>query len=141
MRTVMYKFVLPAKSRSQLARAVLCAVIAALCLGAWSTASAQQDVGYIFGTVTDQTGAAVPNAKVIITRQATALAQSIATNETGYYVSQPLQVGPYTVSVDAAGFTPTIIRNLEVDAAARVQANVTLHVGSASANITVQDTP
>lgn len=137
----MFNFVLRAKRRSQLARAALCVVIAVLCLGAWSTASAQQDVGHIFGTVTDQTGAGVPNAKVVITRQATGLAQTIASNETGYYVSQPLQVGQYTVSVDAEGFTSTAIRNLEVDAAARVQANVTLHIGSASANIIVQDTP
>jgi hypothetical protein len=104
-------------------------------------ASAQQDTGHIFGTVTDQTGAAVPSAKVTVTWQSTGLAQTLTTNETGYYVSQPLQVGQYTVSAVAAGFTPTAIRNITVDAAARVQANVTLHVGSASANVTVQDTP
>jgi hypothetical protein len=127
--------------RTPLKGALLCAVFAILCVCTGRQALAQQDVGYIFGTVTDQTGAAVPNAKVTVTWQATGLALTVNTNETGYYVSQPLQVGQYTVSADATGFTPTAIRNLTVDAAAHVQANLALHIGSASANITVQDTP
>ena len=113
----------------------------AVCFGASSIASAQTDVGYILGTVTDQTGAAVSGANVTITWQSTGLSQTALTNGTGFYTSQPLQVGQYTVSVAMPGFTPTAIRNLIVDAASHVQANVTLHVGAASANITVQDTP
>lgn len=141
MRTVKMKFDRLARRRSQLARAALSALFVILCLGAWNTASAQQDVGYIFGTITDQTGAAVPHAKVTITRQTTGLNQTVNTNETGYFVSQPLQVGQYSVSAETAGFTPTKISNLEVDAAARAQANLVLHIGSASAEVTVQATP
>ncbi|MDR3723106.1 MAG: TonB-dependent receptor [Terracidiphilus sp.] len=116
-------------------------MVAILCLCVGQAAYAQQDLGHIFGTVTDQTGAAVPNAKVTITWQATGLSQTVTSNETGYYVSQPLKVGQYTVSAEAAGFTISVIRNLEVDAAARVQANLALKIGSASSNIVVQDTP
>jgi len=113
----------------------------AICFGASRMASAQTDVGYILGTVTDQSGAAVTGATVTITWQSTGLAQTVVTNATGYYSSQPLQVGQYTVSVAMPGFTPTAIRNLIVDAASHVQANLTLHVGSASANVTVEATP
>lgn len=106
-----------------------------------ATAHAQQDVGYVLGTVADPTGAAVVGAKVTITWQSTGLAQTLITNGTGFYMSQPLRVGQYTVTAEKSGFASSSIRNLSVDAAARVQANLTLQVGSASTNVTVQATP
>jgi hypothetical protein len=113
----------------------------AVMVAAGLSATAQQDVGYIQGTVTDQTGAAVAGAQVTVTWQSTGLKQNTVTNETGFYTSQPLQVGQYTVTVDQNGFNPTTIHNLVVDAAAHVQANITLHVGTSSSNVTVQGTP
>ena len=113
----------------------------ALAAAAGLSARAQQDVGYIQGTVTDQTGAALANAKVTITWQSTGLQQNMVTNETGFYTSQPLQVGQYTVTVELNGFTSAAIHNLIVDAAAHVEANLTLHVGASSSNVTVEGTP
>lgn len=119
-------------------RAILCLTLLAY---VGNVASAQQDVGYILGTVTDQTGAAVAGAKVTITWQSTGLSQTLMTNETGFYSSQPLQVGQYTVTAEKQGFSSSAIRNLIVDAAAQVQANLTLKVGSATMHVTVQATP
>jgi len=116
-------------------------LLLAFCIGAGQIASAQQDVGYILGTVTDQTGAALSGASVTITWQSKGLSQTVTTNATGFYTSEPLQVGQYSVSVAMAGFSPAAIENLVVDAAAHVQANLTLHVGAASAKITVEATP
>lgn len=116
-------------------------LLLAVCFGASRIASAQQDVGYIVGNVTDQTGAVVSGAKVTLTWQSTGLSQSVVSDSSGYYASQPLQVGQYTVSVSMAGFTSALIRNVTVDAAAHVQANLILHVGSTSANVTVEATP
>src|ERR1035437_9312215 len=76
----------------------------AVCLGANRIALAQQDVGYILGTVTDQTGGALPGVTVTITSQSTLLSQTVITNETGFYTSQPLQVGQYAVSFTKTGF-------------------------------------
>ncbi len=104
-------------------------------------AVAQQDVGYIVGTVADQTGAAVPGAKVTIVWQSTGLTQALTTDASGYYTSQPLQAGQYTVTAEKAGFSTASVPNLTVDAAAHVQANLILHVGEASTNVTVQATP
>ena len=81
-------------------------LLLAVCFVASRTGSAQTDVGYILGTVADQTGAAVKGAQVTITWQSTGLAQTVVTNDTGFYTSQPLQVGQYTVSVAMTGFTP-----------------------------------
>lgn len=116
-------------------------LLLAVSLGASSVASAQQDVGYILGTITDQAGAAVVGAKVSVTQQGTGITQNLVSGDLGYYTSQPLQVGQYTISVAQPGFTPATIRDLIVDAAAHVEANLTLHVGTASEMITVESTP
>lgn len=137
MRTVAFTaFQFPAR-----AAAALGALLVAFGLFGTCRLSAQQDVGYIQGTVVDQEGAAVAAASVTITWQSTGLAQTLTTNETGFYTSRPLQVGQYNVSASKTGFATAAIQNLVVDAAAHVQANLVLHVGTASANITVQDTP
>jgi hypothetical protein len=113
----------------------------ALCLGACRSASAQTDVGYILGTVTDQTGAIVKGAQVTITQQGTGLQRTATTNDDGFYTSPPLQVGQYSVSVATTGFAPATIRDITVDAASHVQTNVVLHLGEATANVTVESAP
>lgn len=112
-----------------------------LCLGIVPFAAAQTDMGYIQGTITDPSGAAVPGAQVVITWQSTGLLQTLVTNGAGFYASNPLQVGSYTVSVSMAGFASAAARNVIVDAATHVQLNLTLPVGSATTEITVADTP
>lgn len=120
------------------------AIRLALCLfllGSGCRLSAQQDVGYILGTVTDQNGAVVAGASITITWQSTGLSQTVTSDSTGYYTSQPLQVGQYDVSASMSGFTPTAIHGVTVDAAAHVRTDVTLHVGSSSATVTVEGAP
>jgi hypothetical protein len=112
-----------------------------MCFGLGRNALAQTDVGYVLGTVTDQTGAAVKGAPVTITWQSTGLVQTVVTDDTGFYTSEPLQVGQYTVSVTVTGFGPATVRNITVDAASHVQTNIALHVGSASSTVTVEATP
>lgn len=112
-----------------------------LSMGTGPLALAQQDTGYILGTVTDQSGAALPGANVTIIWQSTGVSHALVTNEAGFYTSQPLQVGLYTVLVAKDGFAQAKVSNLVVDAATHVRADVTLHVGSASANVTVVAAP
>src|ERR1700761_9815528 len=87
----------------------VCAFLLAL-----PVARAQQDVGYILGTVTDASGAALSGATVTITWQSTGLTQTVTTNEQGFYTSQPLQVGQYTVTATLSGFSTATIRDLIV---------------------------
>jgi outer membrane receptor for ferrienterochelin and colicin len=78
----------------------------------------QQGTGQIVGTVYDQTGAAVPGAKVSATGKATGLLREVETNEDGGYRIVLLPPGPYTISVVASGF-----KNYKTE--------VTVNVGSA----------
>jgi hypothetical protein len=65
---------------------------------------AQRDLGTIAGTVTDPTGAAIPNAKITITEVATNESYTLTSNSSGEYVRPALKPGTYTVAAEAQGF-------------------------------------
>src|ERR1700731_30302 len=56
------------------------------------------------GTVTDPSGAALPNAKVTVTSLQTGLTRTTTTNQTGLYSIPQLPVGTYDLTVEANGF-------------------------------------
>src|ERR1700732_4781512 len=58
----------------------------------------------IVGTVTDPSGAVVPNVAVVITNIDTGLSRTYPTNDSGQYVAPDLQIGHYNVKATAAGF-------------------------------------
>ena len=64
----------------------------------------QADTGRITGTVTDATGAVVPNVKVTIVAVETNRRQTFVTDNTGRYSSGPLQVGAYRVEAESSLF-------------------------------------
>lgn len=66
--------------------------------------SAQVTTATIFGTVTDSTGAVVPNISVLATNTGTNLSREASTDESGQYSIRFLPVGTYRVEVNASGF-------------------------------------
>ncbi len=60
--------------------------------------------GAIRGTVSDQAGAGLAGAQVIITYKATARLVQVVTSDKGMYSAGPLQPGDYTVRIQAKGF-------------------------------------
>src|ERR1700732_2626792 len=78
------------------------ALLATLLLSA--SAIAQVDAGAVRGTVTDPTGAVVPNAKVTLTNDATGLSTSAATGSDGTYTFGPIKICAHTISVETTGF-------------------------------------
>src|SRR6476646_4419975 len=98
---------------------------------------AQQVFGRIFGTVTDATGGAVPNAKVTITDQNKGTTFEVTTNESGNYEKGQLIPGTYTVSVEAPGFNKSTQKDIlvQVDNAARTDA--TLQAGNVTETVEV----
>jgi Carboxypeptidase regulatory-like domain len=106
--------------------------------GAGRAVYAQQDVGYIVGTVTDQNGATLPGAKVHIVNQNNGLAVDVVSDSSGFYQAQRLQVGTYTVEIKVDGFRAWTAHDVVVDAASRVAQNASLEVGSATATVAVE---
>ena len=68
------------------------------------TAIAQIQNGQFAGSVTDPSGAAVPNAKITLTNAATGLSVVATSNATGAYQVAELPPGTYKVTIEAAGF-------------------------------------
>jgi hypothetical protein len=93
--------------------------------------------GSIQGTVTDQTGAVVPNAKVTITNQATSSAAHINASSAGNYSSGPIQPGDYAVRVEAKGFK-TMNLPVTVQVGNTATANLQMQLGQESQVIEVQ---
>jgi len=112
---------------------VLCVLIAF----AAGRASAQATSGSIYGTVTDSTGAAIPDATVTVTDVAKGTAFNTTTNAEGYYTVTRLIPDVYTVSVVGKGFNTAVQDNVAVMADAGVKVNIGLKVGQVTETVQV----
>jgi len=93
--------------------------------------------GSIQGTVTDQSGALVPAAKVTITNKSTSRVINVATTSAGAYASGALTPGDYTVRVEAKGFK-TSEAAFTVQVGVTSSGNIKLQVGEATQVVEVQ---
>jgi hypothetical protein len=89
------------------------------------------------GTVTDPSGAAVPNASIKATNTATNISKEAKTNSDGNYTIPFLDPGVYTVEVSATGFQTFRNQDLTLQVAQRMNFPIHLTVGQASTEITV----
>ncbi len=102
-----------------------------------SAAFSQLTTADIVGTVTDATGAVVPNAVVVLTNLGTNEKRTGQTNGSGDYSFTLLPVGHYSLSVKAGGFQESINKDLAVEAGDRARADVRLQTGSESTTVEV----
>jgi hypothetical protein len=89
---------------------------------------AQVLYGSVVGTVTDDTGAGVPRAVVMVTNTSTGLSRQATADDTGYYAIQNLPEGAYDLSISSSGFRPYSQKGVTVsiNSVTRVDANVKL---------------
>jgi len=71
--------------------------------------SAAQFSSNIQGTVQDQTGAAIPSAKIQLRNLETQITLSTTASEAGFYRFNSLPPGPYEVTAEAKGFQTTTV--------------------------------
>src|SRR5579884_3004618 len=102
-----------------------------------SFASAQTPTGTITGTVTDQTGAVIPNATITITDKATNTSRSETTNAQGLYSAPALSPGDYQVKAEAQGFR-TLQRDAQVTAGTTTTVDLNMSLGAAAEVVTVE---
>ncbi|HEX6896939.1 MAG TPA: carboxypeptidase regulatory-like domain-containing protein, partial [Bryobacteraceae bacterium] len=101
------------------------------------TAFAQAPTGIVLGTITDETGAVVPNATISITNKATGAARTLTANSEGLYSAPSLAAGDYEVRVEMAGFR-TVVRDAQVLAGSSTTVNLTLAVGTTQEVVNVE---
>ncbi len=109
--------------------------IAALILG--GTLAGQSDRGSITGTVTDTSGASIPEVSVKATQAGTNFTREVATTETGKYVIPELPAGEYRLTVTKAGFRTHNQSGISVAVSQASTVDVTLQVGQLSEAIEV----
>ena len=97
-----------------------------------------QENATITGTVTDSSGAAVPNVAISLTSQATGQVRQTVSNTDGIYSFGNVGVGHFTLSASATGFQKFTRTDIVVNTAQTLKEDVGLAVGSEGQTITVQ---
>ena len=102
------------------------------------TAPSQTGSGTIQGTVTDPTGAVIPNAAVTARNVATGVVTARVTTAAGLYVLAPLPPGQYNVQLTASGFQAQTLEGITVDALQTISLDLSMKVGTAAEQVTVE---
>lgn len=100
-------------------------------------ASAQFGTGEMSGLLTDGSGAALPNAEVKVTNQATKISTVLLTDNQGRYTALALAAGRYSLEVKISGFKAYTRSGIELVTGSRIAQNLTLELGSVTEVIEV----
>jgi trimeric autotransporter adhesin len=124
---------LVAQATSQLA------VLAAILSVTTVALMAQSTQGGVRGTVTDQTGAAVANAKVSLINDGTNETRSLVTNSEGGYDFNLVVPATYTITAEAPSFKKFSRKNVIVATQEYLQVDMKLEVGSVTESVLVTE--
>jgi Carboxypeptidase regulatory-like domain/TonB dependent receptor len=121
----------------QVRRYALLGIAIALAVFAPLTSHAQAVYGSIFGTVTDNSGAIVPNATITVTDESKGTSVTTQSNSSGDYRVEHLIPDLYSVKIDASGFESFVATHIQVLADTSPKVDAKLTVGAASQTVTV----
>ena len=92
----------------------------------------------ILGTVTDQSGAAIPDVSVTVTNTDTGQSRQFKTNNVGQYVAPSLKIGHYTVQASGASFANAEQKDIVLGVGDRRRIDFQLKVGGTQQSVTVE---
>ncbi|MGH9587576.1 MAG: carboxypeptidase regulatory-like domain-containing protein, partial [Acidobacteriaceae bacterium] len=116
---------------------LLLALLVTCGLGMSKSADCQTLYGSITGSVTDSTGAAVPDATVTATQIETNASRTETTNGSGDYTLLSVPPGTYRIVITRPGFAVFQTQNVTVRLNAVARVNATLGVGATKQSVTV----
>lgn len=117
--------------QEKISKTALCLVLAA------GAALAQTSVGRIVGTVTDSSGAVIPNAQITVRNERTGEEQKRTSTENGEYVIAQLQPAAYTVNVAASGFANAAFKGVALQVGQERTVNAILQAAGVTTEVTV----
>jgi hypothetical protein len=120
---------------------VVLTVALCFCWSATPAGAQSAGEGALQGTVTDSSGAVLPNATVVATNVATGIAATRTTTSAGFYVISPLQPGTYSVKVSSSGFQTVEQANVVVNALQMRVYDPVLSVGQETQTVQVTAAP
>jgi hypothetical protein len=103
------------------------------CAGAFAQANSE-----LTGIVTDQTGAVVTGANIVLTDPATGFTRAITSGSTGLYDFAGLNPGNYKLNITAKGFKAYTQNDIVVNVSTSVRADVKLTLGVETTTVTVE---
>ena len=109
------------------------ALAASSCFLLCSAALAQGVTGDILGTVTDATGAIIPNAKITVTNTQTQETRHLTSSSSGDFDFSLLPLGTYVLTVDSPGFSESKNNDIQLSAGQRQRVDVKRAVSSGNA--------
>jgi hypothetical protein len=92
----------------------------------------------IVGTISDPSGASVPNVKVSATNSETGLVSTAVTSDSGTYVIPELRIGHYDVKAEASGFKVAEQKGLVLQIGDRTRIDFQMQLGGAQETVTVE---
>jgi hypothetical protein len=113
--------------------------VLAICIATYSPNLLAQgsDLGTIRGTVTDSSGAVIPNAQVKITNTGNLQVYTYKTDERGSYLAPALVPGAYKAAITAPGFETSVITGIVLNGSDVSQQNAALHPATQTVNVEV----
>ena len=111
-------------------------VLLVVLIGFSASTFAQQAT--IVGTVTDPSGAVVPNVNITLTNVDTGKSVVIPTNDAGQFVAVDLQIGHYEVKATAAGFKAAEQKSIVLTVGDRIRVDFQMQMGTAQETVTVE---
>jgi hypothetical protein len=121
------------KARRQ-SKAALYFCLAFFSLKAWGQGEAS-----ITGTISDQSGAAVPEVSVTVKSVETGSVRKVLSDGSGHYEIPLLAVGRYEITAEKSGFRPETKKSVGLVLGQRTSVNFALQVGAASETIQVTE--
>ena len=118
-------------------RSILLALIFVFSLPSLSALAQSSGSGTLNGTISDASGAVIPNAEVTVRQTSTGLEGSTKTNATGFYSLPALRAGEYVVGAQASGFQRIEQHGVVLQSDTTRTINLQLTVGAASDAATV----
>ncbi|MFN7949760.1 MAG: carboxypeptidase-like regulatory domain-containing protein [Blastocatellia bacterium] len=112
-------------------------VLLLLLIGSSAAWAQLRIVGSISGAAQDQTGAAIPNARVVLKDARTGISKETVTTESGTFLFPDLASGQYEITVTAPGFQNSRVTNVTVSTSQTTDVRVVMEVGATTDTITV----
>jgi outer membrane receptor protein involved in Fe transport len=125
------------KSRLRCSSLALIGMLLVSNLSASAIAQSQAASGSIEGSITDSTGAVVPDAKVLARNKQTGLTREAMSNDEGLYRLPLLPVGDYDLTIDKQGFASVKREGVKIEVGQKLALDIQLGAAGAAESINV----
>jgi hypothetical protein len=109
--------------------------------GSRSKEKARQNLSTISGTIKDEQGAVIPDAKIILREVKTAKIRETRSGSNGFYEFQKVEPSIYQIEIEANGFEKLFLKNVIISKNSRIERDIVLTIAFMGEIIVIETTP